>query len=172
MADYLLVDNFSQETSSFGTSWEGFTDQVMGGVSEMNVVRIPGPEGVFVRMTGDVSVENNGGFVQTRLKLRSGGGVFDGSTYKGIRVRVRGKGDGYYVFLRTSNTILPWKFFKARIPVSENWSEAEIPWSAFESGDYGRTKRFSARNLKSIAIVAYGKTFTAEMDIDEIGLYK
>jgi len=36
-----LIDDFSAEVSALGTRWEGFTDQVMGGVSQMQT-RIEG----------------------------------------------------------------------------------------------------------------------------------
>ena len=172
VTDYLLIDDFTRESSALGTEWEGFTDRVMGGVSEMRIGRIPGPDGPFIRMTGSVSLENNGGFVQIRLELAERGGVFDGSEYRGIRVRVRGKGDGYYIFLRTANTLLPWKFYKAPVPVSEEWAEVDIPWTGFESGDYGRSRVFSSSKLKSVALVAYGKAFEAEIDLAEIGFYR
>ena len=171
MDDVMLIDDFNGPTSRFGTSWEGFTDQVMGGVSEMNVVRAYESGENHVRMRGDVSTENNGGFIQIRLKLTSGG-VFDGSTYEGLRLVVRGRGSGYYIFLRTSNTVLPWKFFKAEIPVTEDWRTVDIPWTAFGSGDYGREMKLRTNRLKSVALVAYGKDFSAEVDLRELSFYQ
>lgn len=171
MEEVMLIDDFNSETSRLGTSWEGFTDQVMGGVSEMTVVRANDTGEEYVRMRGDVSTKNNGGFIQIRLKL-SPRGVLDGSSFEGLRLVVRGRGSGYYIFLRTANTILPWKFFKAEIPVTEEWRSVDIPWTAFGSGDYGRAKTLKTNQLKSVALVAYGKDFTAEVDLRELSFYR
>ena len=171
MEAVMLIDDFSTETSRLGTSWEGFTDRVMGGVSDMRVLRASDTGGNYVRMRGNVSTRNNGGFIQIRLKLTSGG-VFDGSSYNGLRVEVRGRGSGYYIFLRTSNTVLPWKFYKAAIPVTGDWQTVDIPWSAFEPGDFGRVGKLRTHRLTSVALVAYGKDFEAEVDLRELSFYR
>ncbi len=172
MDSYLLLDDFSTGRSAIGTKWEGFTDRVMGGVSDMSVTRMPGPEGTFLRMQGKVSLKNNGGFIQVRLMLKSGVKPFDGSVYKGIRVKVRGKGGGYYIFARTNSMILPWKYFAAPVPVTDEWRQVEIPWSAFGPGEYGIVGKFRENVLKSLALVAYGEEFDAMIDLAEIGLYR
>ena len=167
---YLLIDDFTQESSKLGTSWEGFTDQVMGGVSEMSVTRIPTAERSYIRMSGEVSLERNGGFIQLRLKLAEGK-PFNGSSYSGVRLTVRGKGSSYYLFLRTAANILPWKFYKAKIPVSPEWQTIDIPWENFKGGDYGRIVKLNLKALKSIALTAYGEAFNAEIEMSEIGFY-
>ena len=69
MNDNLLLDDFSGELSAVGTRWEGFTDQVMGGVSEMSArIQSDGADN-FLHLSGTVSLENNGGFIQVRLRL-------------------------------------------------------------------------------------------------------
>lgn len=172
VGSYLLLDDFSRELSAIDTEWKGFTDRVMGGVSDMTVAMMPGVDGNFLRMQGKVSLENNGGFIQVRLMLESSLKAFDGSEYKGIRVKVRGEGSGYYIFLRTNAMILPWKYFAAPVPVTTEWRQVDIPWTAFKPGDYGRAGRLRIDKLKSLALVAYGKEFDAMIDMTEIGLYK
>ena len=169
---YLLLDDFSEERSAIDTEWKGFTDRVMGGVSDMSVTRLPGPEGNFLSMQGKVSLENRGGFIQVRLMLKSSAKPFDGSEYKGIRVKVRGEGSGYYIFLRTTSMILPWKYFAAPVPVTGEWQYVDIPWTAFKPGDYGIAGKLRINRLRSLALVAYGKEFNAKIDLTEIGLYK
>jgi len=169
---YLLLDDFSGERSAIDTEWKGFTDQVMGGVSDMIVTRVAGSEENYLRMQGKVSLENRGGFIQVRLMLKSPFKPFDASEYRGIRVTVRGKGDGYYIFLRTNTMILPWKYLAAPVPVTEEWRQVDIPWSAFKPGDYGRAGKLRTHRLKSLALVAYGKEFDAMIELSVIGLYK
>ena len=123
-------------------------------------------------MQGKVSVENNGGFIQVRLDLPGSFSPFDGSGYKGIRLKARGAGTGYYIFARTTNTIFPWQYYSAPLEVSDEWQTVDIPWSTFKPGDYGVPLQFRERKLKSLALVAYGKEFYAMIDLAEIGLYK
>jgi hypothetical protein len=169
--EYLLLDNFESESALTGTAWEGFTDQVMGGVSELSVNRVSSGDGAYLRMRGRVSTDNNGGFIQVRLKFNSDGRFFDATGYRGIRLEVRGEDEGYYIFLRTSATLLPWKFYKASFAVTSEWSVVEIPWEAFGPGDYGRLRALNVARLKSLALVAYGRDFQANLDVREAGLY-
>ena len=170
-SDYLLIDDFSSTESRLGTIWEGFTDQVMGGRSEMSVVRVPAAEEQYIRMSGTVSLERNGGFIQIRLKLTEKGS-YDASEYEGIRLKVRGKDKGYYVFLRSASTVFPWKFYKAPFEVTDQWTYVDIPWSEFTEGDYGRVKPLNTKSLKSISLTAYAREFNAELEVSEVGLYK
>lgn len=172
MGSYLLLDNFAAERSAIDTEWEGFTDRVMGGRSDMAVSKIPDPDGNYLRMQGKVSLENRGGFIQVRLMLKSSSKAFDAGDYQGIRVNVRGEGSGYYIFLRTNGMILPWKYFSAPVPVTGEWRQVDIPWSDFVPGDYGRSGKLKVDRLKSLALVAYGKEFDAMIEMREIGLYK
>lgn len=169
--EYMLLDNFQSETALTGTAWEGFTDQVMGGVSELSVNRVSGADGAYLRMRGRASTENRGGFIQVRLKFNPGRRLFDAGGYRGIRLEVRGEDEGYYVFLRTSATLLPWKFYKASFSVSPEWRVVEIPWDAFGPGDYGFLRPLNVSRLKSLALVAYGRDFQANLEVREVGLY-
>lgn len=169
---YFLIDDFSGDRSRLNRAWEGFTDQVMGGISEISISRISRENEPFVRMSGKVSLENNGGFIQIRQMLSGPFKPFDGSDYQGVRLKVRGRGEGYYIFLRTTATIFPWKFYKAVFQVQENWTTVDLPWSSFSEGDYGTLRPFRPDKLKSLAIVAYGREFQAQIDISEIGFYR
>jgi len=171
MKTYFLLDDFSTENSTLKTEWKGFTDRVMGGVSEMSINRVRDTEGNFIRMRGKVSLKNNGGFIQIRLKLRNSLTPFDGSAYEGIRLVVRGTGSGYYIFLRTTATILPWKYYAAPVKVSGEWQVVDIPWTSFLPGNYGNVRKLKINKLKSLALVAYGQAFNASIDLKEIGLY-
>ena len=73
-ATSLIIDNFSSRDgkSSFGTYWQILSDNVMGGISKGRAYLIPSQEGAerfVLKMMGDVSLENNGGFIQVRLPM-------------------------------------------------------------------------------------------------------
>jgi hypothetical protein len=57
----------ARSLSRLGTPWEGFTDQVMGGDSRLESALVPGEQGRALRLSGQVSLKNNGGFIQMRL---------------------------------------------------------------------------------------------------------
>ena len=74
--------------------WSYLADTVMGGVSQ-GQARM---EGGVLRLTGRVSTANNGGFIQTRMRLDDG--LPDGA--RGLRLRVRGNGERYFIHIRTT----------------------------------------------------------------------
>lgn len=173
MAEELLLDDFSDGNgvSAIGTEWQGFTDRVMGGRSDMETRLLQENDTFFLRMQGSVSLEDNGGFIQVRLMLGEGRGRFDASEYNGIRIKYRTTLEGsYYLHIRTSQNRFPWAHFAAPLPNSPEWGEARIPWSAFE----GQLTPFNTPRLDkmtSIAVVAAKEEFSARIDVREIGLY-
>jgi len=64
-----IIDDLSREPpiAAIGSNWQLFTDQVMGGVSKGTMVRDAVAGRAAIRMRGDLSLENNGGFVQIAL---------------------------------------------------------------------------------------------------------
>jgi hypothetical protein len=93
-----IIDDFSEEfpLTSCGTEWSGFSDRVMGGVSIGTLVR----ENIFDRdcnvLRGEVSLQNNGGFIQMAAELSNDPSTtkfIDASRYDGIEVDVLCKGE-------------------------------------------------------------------------------
>jgi hypothetical protein len=122
MGEERVLDDFNAaEGRAAGREWQGFTDRVMGGRSEMRS-GIREEEGLrFLRMEGNVSLENNGGFIQVRLPLSEDGG-FDGTGYRGLYLRYRTGAEGrYYLHLRTAFNRFPWAHYAAPIPSSGQW---------------------------------------------------
>jgi len=167
------IDDFSKAggVSALGTRWETITDQVMGGISTGSHTfgEVAGERAL--RLQGDVSLENNGGFVQARLMLDSRERLLDASGFKGIRLRVRGNGETYSVHLRTSRTWLPWQFFHATFVAGEEWREVELPFTRFRSESFALGARLNPGRLKSLAIVAIKKAFHADVAVSRIEFY-
>jgi hypothetical protein len=171
MSDQLLLDDFSGERSAVGTRWEGFTDQVMGGVSEMNArIESEGSNNIL-HLSGNVSLKNNGGFIQVRLRLDENKRSFDATEYAGVALRVRGKDQGYYVHLRTTRTVFPWSHYAQQFPVSEEWTTVTLPFENFQSQNMN-SSRPDPGKLVSIAIVAAKKEFFADLYVDSVYLYR
>ena len=83
----------------------------MGGLSEGNVSLEQDGEMTFIRLSGNVSTENNGGFIQLRTSTSMSNKPLmfksihnsrkDGKKIKGVRLNVRGNGETYHVFYST-----------------------------------------------------------------------
>lgn len=168
----LLIDDFSDPNgrSKLGGTWVGFTDRVMGGISTMRAAIVPGDNGQLLRMYGEVSLENNGGFIQVRLALANGGTPFDAGDYRGVALRVRGRGEGYYVHVRTSATRLPWAYYSAEVPVEDNWRTVRIEFDSFDRENIRR--RMDTSRIVSLAVVAAKTEFDPFIEIDRVSLYK
>ena len=135
-----------------------------GGVSEAQAYELEENGVSFYRLEGDVSTENNGGFIQVRteVSLRI-------KDFKGIRIKVRGNNNEYYVHLR-SPRMLPWNYYSSKFYATEEWQVIDLPVSSFE---YSRdvSKSFNSSKIKSIGIVAFGKDFFAQVDIAGTEIY-
>ena len=51
--------------------------------------------------------------------------------FKGISLKVRGNGQKYYVFIRTSGTMLPWQYYKSDFLSQIEWSEVNLEFKNF-----------------------------------------
>jgi hypothetical protein len=168
----MLIDDFSNpgRMSALGTFWRGFTDQVMGGVSTATakVETIDGRPAL--RLSGDVSLKNNGGFIQVALPLTGSGAPLDVSAYRGIRLRVRGNNETYHLHLRTTTTVLPWQYYHAAFPAGAKWATVELLFEGFEPAAM-KTKLDPSR-LTRLAVVASKKEFRADIAVAKIEFFK
>jgi hypothetical protein len=167
-----LIDDFKSQDgiSVIGTRWRRFTDQVMGGLSTANheFTEIDGKKCIL--LTGDVSLENNGGFIQVSLSLSEGWDSFDASEYKGLRLMVKGNGEKYRVHLKTGRTELPWQYFEASFPTGSQWKVVELSFEDFEGHNISGKPDIDKLNI--IGIVGSKKAFKAEVAVEYLELYK
>jgi len=170
-SEKLLIDDFSKELSSLGTVWQDITDRVMGGLSDMEARIVEDGEAKSLHLTGNVSLENNGGFIQVRLFMNQRKKPYDASPYTGIALRVRGRGNAYYVHLRTPRTIFPWSFYGQSFEVTEEWKWVYLPFTSFRSENM-LANRLNPSKLLSIGIVAAKKEFFADLYVDSVELYR
>jgi hypothetical protein len=168
----LLVDDFARDdgVSSLATAWQRFTDQVMGGRSRAASVIEVLDGRRCLRLTGEVSLANNGGFIQVALPLADRGRTLDAQGWTGLRLLVRGAGDGYYLHLRTSDCRLPWQYYDVALPCGPQWSEVEIPFADFQPRSLGAALDLSG--LQRLGVVAGKKAFAADIAVARIELYR
>ena len=166
----MLFDDFSDKglVSRLGTRWRGVSDRVMGGISEAEVVHAVFDGRPCLHLTGDVRLENNGGFIQAALDLSRSGDTLDASGYEGLRLVVRGNGERYGVHLRTPDNRRPWQSYRAAFTAGAHWQTIDIPFTAFEP--YRLVKPLDTARLRRIGLVAIGRAFHADLAISELGL--
>lgn len=141
----------------------------MGGVSNAQMTRTVIDGRPALCLSGTVSLENNGGFVQMNLDLSPDGGLLDAGTFNGVRLIVRGNGAEYKVHLKTTATHLPWQSYRAGFTTKPEWQEVRLPFSAFEP--HRLVPTLDPARLKRLGIVAIGQAMTADVCVAEISLY-
>ena len=154
-----LRDNFDNPNS-----WRYIADDVMGGMSSGKVefIIIDGKSNAL--LTGNVSTENNGGFIQIRKELKD----INLSKADSIRIVARGNNEKYYIFLRTTGTILPWQYYSYEFNVKNEYNEFIMPIRDFKKSGMLLANQINPKKITSIGIVAYGRDHYAELYVKEL----
>ena len=162
-SEIVFTDKFTTNTD-----WKMITDQVMGGVSEgqFNYRKI-GDDNAII-LTGSVSIKNNGGFIQIRRNLDD----VNLNNVKKVTIIAKGNDEKYFIHLRTAFTVLPWQYYQSSFVVENNFKSFVLPLSDFKKSGYLLPKRINPNNIKSIALVALGKDYNAELIVKEISFVK
>lgn len=167
----MLIDDFNDSggLSRQGTPWRLVTDRVMGGVStgRISFDEIKGRRCLCLH--GDVSLDNNGGFIQVSLELAPEV-TLDAGEFEGIRLVVRGNGASYNLHLKTVDVRRPWQSYRSSLRTGPVWREIQLPFSDF--APYRIDAPLNLRKLRRLGIVAIGSTMKAELCVAEIGFYR
>ena len=170
LAKDLIIDDRASDnlSSNIGTQWRMVTDQVMGGVSngELTLDNYKGKN--CLRMQGDVSTDNNGGFVQMALDLTNDE-TFDASSFAGVEIIVSGNNEHYNVHFRTTDLWLPWQSYRYSFKAASDWETIRIHFADIEA--YRTTTKFHKDKLKRIGLVAIGRDFKANLCVASIKFY-
>ena len=153
------------EFESGTKGWQVVLDGVMGGLS---TGRIAAGEGGTLRFSGDLSLENNGGFSQVRTAVPEG--TFAGAN--GLRLRVKGDGRTYQCDIRSSRLRLMAGGYQTDFKTKAGeWTEVEIPFGACVANSFGRRVRnapeLDAATIESVGITLADKkegAFAIEVD--------
>jgi monofunctional biosynthetic peptidoglycan transglycosylase len=110
-------------------SWRSVNDGVMGGLSSGGMVQLDGS----LRFTGELSLENNGGFSSTRRLV---GQNLSGATH--VRLEVRGDGREYQFRIRQDSQFdgVAWR---AMFATKDQWQTIELALDQFVPVFRGRT---------------------------------
>jgi hypothetical protein len=141
----------------------------MGGVSDGKLSREALDGRMALRLTGHVSTENNGGFLQMARDLGAGRGM-DASGYTGLELDVLGNGEAYNIHLRTKDVTRPWQSYRHSFTAPDRWTTVTLPFADFDS--HRIASALDLKSLRRIGIVAIGKAFNADIAISGLSLYR
>ncbi len=164
----MLIHDFADQSliSSLGSRWRAVSDQVMGGVSQPALALDHVAGQPCLRLTGAVSLENNGGFIQASLDLSPGGGILDASAYRGFRLHVYGQDERYGVHLRSSDTERPWQSYRAGFIARPAWQTIDLDFTDF--APHRLDKSLNIKFLRRLGLAAIGREFEADLAVARI----
>ena len=157
-----IIDNLADQRAQ----WDMFADDVMGGLSTGKLSELKEGEISFYRLEGEVSTANNGGFIQFRTSIK-----LKGKDYEGIKIKVRGNNNKYFIHLRTGATVFPWDYYDLSFEATSEWKTVILPFASFKKSTRLLPRKVNSSRIKSIGLVAFGKEFNAELDLASIELY-
>ena len=163
MAELLFRDNF-QDT----TQWRFVSDEVMGGRSSGSVAYAKKNGMHIALLSGNVTTENNGGFIQIRKDLQN----IDLKKARFLKITAKGNNQKYFIHLRTSWMMFPWQYYQTEFYVRRAFKEFNIPISQFRRSDFLLSKSITPKNIISIGLVAFGRDHQAKLYVKEVAFYK
>lgn len=169
--DNPVIDDLSRPLPQAlcGADWELISDRVMGGVSSGTLTREVVAGRLANRLRGEVSLANNGGFLQMALDLDPSGAAVDCSGFSGIAIEVFGNGEDYGLHLRTAGLTRPWQSYRQGFRAGGEWRTIRLPFTGFEAH---RTEQpFAPARLRRIGLAAIGRAFTADLAVASVSFY-
>ena len=160
---FSMSNTVSAKNLVYENNWAYLADTVMGGVSRGGAEFSAGA----LRLTGQVSTKNNGGFIQVRTRIDSTEAVGK----SGIKIKVKGNGDIYYLHVRNASARLPWQYYTASFQTSEKWKDITISFDEFEKSATLMPRKLKTESIKTIGLVAYGKDHEADVSIANLEFY-
>lgn len=143
--------------------WTYVADSVMGGVSrgQASAAQVAGR--AAMRLTGTVSTDNGGGFIQMAFDL-----VQDASGCTGLELDVYGNGETYDLRLRTTRLTRAWQSFRTGFVAPARWTTITVPFEALEA--YRTDVLFDASELRRVGVVAVGREFAVDVAVSGVRL--
>lgn len=144
------AQDFEMEFDRGVDGWRTVVDGVMGGLS---TGRVSSPQSGIMRFSGDLRLENNGGFSQARTAVD--GADFRGA--EGIELEVRGDGRTYKFDVRLSNVRMMAGAYQQDFQTTEGrWETIRLPLDDFRLYSFGRlvpgAPEITPTNIESIGV--------------------
>lgn len=143
--------------------WSMVTDRVMGGCStgDMHIAS----DGVHLH--GQVSYENNGGFVQVKWPLKDSNISF--ADYDGVWFVAKApQSTVATVVLKSSQLWMPWQSYRAQVELTDQWQQFAISFTQFKP--YKTWTRLKPNRLSQFALLL-GQQGEQALSIQKFGLF-
>jgi hypothetical protein len=150
--------------------WTYVADTVMGGVSRGGLTREDVEGRPATRLTGRVSLDNDGGFLQIAADLGPDGRPVDLSAWTGLEVDVLGNGESYELRLRTTDLTRPWQSYRAPFVAPPTWTTIRLPLAALEA--HRTDAPFDPTAVRRVGLLAIGRAFDADLAVAALRLYR
>ena len=157
---------FTEENARY---WQYISDQTMGGVSDGQAILDKDGDMIFARLTGNVSTDNNGGFIQIRTNFSFVDLINTNKDLKGVLLNTKGNGETYHIFIRTSKDRSYRDFYSATFTANDNWEIVDLPFTKFKHRYSNRS--LDGNDIRTFGIVAYGRNFYSDVSVSEISFY-
>jgi monofunctional biosynthetic peptidoglycan transglycosylase len=118
-------------TPESARQWQAVNDGVMGGVSQG---RFRITDARTMEFSGNLSLENNGGFASVRTKPTA----LDIKSGDTLVVRVKGDGRDYMVNIYTKSRRMAFSYRADLSTEQDQWQEIHLPLGRFEPTSFGR----------------------------------
>ncbi|MGP9822336.1 CIA30 family protein [Salinarimonas sp. NSM] len=169
----MILNDFSRadgDADPDAGAWRLISDRVMGGVSDGRAIVETVAGRRALRLTGRVSLENDGGFVQMARDLAPDGEPVDLSGFAGLELDVIGNGEAYGVHLRTRDVARPWQSYRAGFVAPPGWTRLRLPFADFRPHRIETPLDLSG--ARRIGLVAIGRAFQADLALARLSLYR
>ena len=154
---FLQAQSFALDFQDGPGRWQTVVDGVMGGRSTARVRQL---EAGTLSFTGELSLDNNGGFSQIRRAV-------DGSDFAGaqaVAIEVRGDGRTYKLDLRARNVRRMASAWQQDFPTADGaWTTVFLPLEDFVLYSFGRRVR-NAPDLRADLIESLGVTLADKVE--------
>lgn len=168
---FLSMTTYSQYSIDFGketggSDWVIVNDDVMGGRSDSSAYLTEDS----LRFSGNVSLENNGGFAS----IRGPWDQMDLSQYTQVSIRFKGTAREFALTLNTSRAWYRPNYKHSFVPSEKEWTEITIPLKEFKEYSVGRStgNYISIKQLGQIirlgVILFDKKSGPFELELDHI----
>jgi hypothetical protein len=167
--DALVLTSFLSGFVMPGATWRGFSDRVMGGISNANLEQDTIAGRNCARLTGTVTRESNGGFIQMALYFGADEAELDGSAYSGIELLIYGNNEDYNVHMRTADCGWYDESYRHTFFAKPEWQLVRIPFSEFKANSV--TAPLNSGRINRIALLGWMREFEADIALARISLY-
>lgn len=147
------------------STWNLVTDQVMGGLSTAQLK----PSEVGLQLSGEVSLENHGGFIQIQHPIDRQ--HCQAELFQGVYLELSAqKSQEVALLIKSSQLWMPWQSYRYTVNIGPQAALITVPFEAFQP--YRTQTQLNPKRINKFAILVGGEAQTAQLTLHQFGLYR